>query len=323
MLLSCSRDRIFSEQQLLLGTVVQVTVITDDDARARRAMDAAFAEIARIEARISYYREDSDIARINAAAGRPVKVSDETIDLIRRCDVLSRNSGGAFDISFAPVGRLWKFGAAPRLPSPEDLQAALALVDYRKIHIDGKNGTVRLERPGMAIGLGSIGKRYAIGRAVAVLKENGIADALVLTGGDLQVLGTRFGRPWVVGVKHPRGEGLLYNFPASPGETISTSGDYERQQMIDGKRYHHIFDPRTGYPTETFASVTVISSVPEYADGLSTAIMVVGKNGYRQLLDHYPGVLVILVDVDMNVAASRELKDRLRPLSGAPVVEWL
>jgi thiamine biosynthesis lipoprotein len=154
-----------------------------------------------------------------------------------------------------------------------------------------------------------------------VLKEHGIGNALVLTGGDLQVLGTRFGRPWVVGVKNPRGESILYNFPASPGETISTSGDYERQQMIGGKRYHHIFDPRTGYPTDTFASVTVISSVPEYATGSPLPSMVVGR-----MVSEAPGSLSRSADypddADLKVIASRELETRLRAKPGAPAIEW-
>ena len=323
LLFSCSSRRVYSEERLLLGTIVRVSVICDNAAFARGALDSAFGEIGRIEKMISFYDESSDVSRINASRGW-VAVGDETFALIRKCRELSVNSKGAFDISFAGAGDLWKFGDKFAVPDSSAVRARLGLVNFRNIILDGKNKRVRLARTGMKIGLGSIGKRYAIGCAVRKLREYGITDGLVLTGGDLQAMGSKFGRPWMVGVKNPRGDGVLYEFPVSPGETVSTSGDYERCQIVNGRRYHHIMDPRTGYPAETFASVTVITDIPENADGLSTALFVSGKSSFRQLLSLYPSTYVIIIDLDMRVYASKELKAKLKPSSdNSPKIEWI
>ena len=320
---SCSSKQIYSDQQWLMGTLVQITVIAASKDQAHQAIQAAFGEIKRIEALLSYFRPDSDVSKINNAHGA-VWVHEETFSLIKKCNSLSELSSGAFDISFAGVGQLWTFGRDFMVPPDKEIQVRLRLVNYKNITLNDKNKTVRLEVAGMKIGLGSIGKRYAIGRAVGILQACGIHDGMVQTGGDLQVIGAKFGAPWVIGVKNPRGEGLVCKLPVLSGETVSTSGDYERAQIVNGKRYHHIIDPRTGYPTTTFSSVTVITAVPENADGLSTAIFVGGKQNVNNLLSHFKDTYVILIDLEMNLYVSKELKNRLKPADEKFAgIQWL
>ncbi|MBN2403112.1 MAG: FAD:protein FMN transferase [Spirochaetes bacterium] len=308
----------------MLGTTINITLITDSEEQANKTFDDVFREINRIENLLSYYMKDSEITKINKNSGNPTVVSDETFYLINKCNELSELSDGAFDISFSAVGKLWKFGGNFMPPSDALIKTKLKFVNYKNILLDSQNKTVTLKLKGMAIGLGSIGKRYAIGRAAKKIKFRNIDDAIVQTGGDMQVFGTKFGKNWTIGVENPRGEGLLYSFEARSGETISSSGDYKRCQIYKGKRYHHIFDPRTGYPTNTFASVTVITEIPDNADGLSTAIFVMGKDKYRKLLKHFAKTYLILIDQEMKIYISKELKDRIKPLvKEAEVINWI
>lgn len=297
----------------LMGTPFGLTLAGDVPlAQARAAADAAFTEIARVEARMSEWRPDSEIGRINAAAGAPVAVSDETRALLKRALGLAEASGGAFDPSWAALRGIWRFASGdtrPKLPLKADLEAALARVDFRAVRIEGR--AVRLAKPGMALGLGGIAKGYAIDRAAAVLRARGVERFIVDGGGDLYVAGRKpDGRPWTIGVRHPRGPGLLAELPVTDAAVVS-SGDYERFFELGGRRYHHIIDLRSGMPADRSVAVTVRAPEATLADALATAIFVLGPEAGLALAGRYPGVEAAVLAPDGAVYATPGLKARL------------
>jgi len=314
--LSCTNDRsIYRVSRPLLGTIVNLTLICDKE-MAAPASSAAFKEIARIEALMSPYMNKSDVYRINSEAGRvPVRVGAETLSLVEFSGKISSETGGAFDITFASIAGLWDYRKKNFTPPAEsEIKALLPLVNYRNIVINSRESTVRLVKKGVKIGLGAIAKGYAVKRAVKVLDEMGIGSAIVEAGGDLQVVGDKNGEKWLTGLKNPRGGDILMAFHLESRESVATSGDYERRTDYHGKRYHHIIDPRTGRPTETFSSVSVISGDAVVSDAYATAFFVLGLDGTLEMLKKHPELTVILIGLDGSIYISRGLKDRIRPV---------
>ncbi|MCU0846851.1 MAG: FAD:protein FMN transferase [Spirochaetes bacterium] len=299
----------------LLGTVVNLTLVCDEE-KAAPASSAAFKEIARIEALMSPYINKSDVYRINSEAGHaPVRVDAETLSLVEFSGNISSETGGAFDITFASIAGLWDYRKKNFTPPAESaIKTMLPLVNYRNIIINNKESTVGFVKKGVKIGLGAIAKGYAVKRAVKVLEEMGIRSAIVEAGGDLQVVGDRNGEKWLTGLKNPRGGDILMAFYLEGRESVATSGDYERRADYHGKRYHHIIDPRTGKPTETFSSVSVISRDAVVSDAYATAFFVLGLEGTVGLLKKHPELMVILIGLDGSIYISRGLKDRIRPV---------
>ncbi len=319
---ACDRE-INTVSRPLLGTIVNLTAVCDRETAAR-ATQKAFDEIARIEALMSPYREGSDISKIARSHG-PVMVSPETFALVSQSVEISRLTGGAFDISFASVARLWNYknpGFIP--PSDVALDRARGLVDYRKITLDEKALTVRLA-PGMKIGLGGIAKGYAVKRAVEVLMAEGVDSGIAEEGGDLQVFGSKNGGPWITGLMHPREKNLVLSIELGHLDSVATSGDYERYAEYEGKRYGHIINPLTGRPAEGMASVSVFSKDPVVSDAYATAFFVMGARKTAEFLEshHDLGLAVILIDSDMKMFASAGLKDKITFLEKWPVVEWI
>ena len=236
-----------------LGTVVNVTFI-GDTAVAPQTAQAVFDEIERVESLMSPRRPGSDIDRLNreGAAG-PVIVSAETYDLIKKSADISVETGGCFDVTFAAIAHLWDYTDKRFSPPARAAVASLLpLVNSKNIlFYPGKKG-VAFARHGMKIGLGAIAKGYAVQRGIIALKKKGVRNAIVEAGGDLQVAGSKFGKPWITGLRHPRKDTILATINLEDMDAVATSGDYERFVMRNGVRYHHIIDPRTGYPTDTF-----------------------------------------------------------------------
>jgi thiamine biosynthesis lipoprotein len=261
----------------LMGTLWTVEVSADgrtEDARA--AIERAMIEIDRIESLMSEWIAGSPVSRINRAAGvEAVEVPEELARIIRRALEYSGRTGGAFDISWRGMGNVWRFDEEFKVPEAKAVEAARRNVDYRAVRVEGNR--VRLERKGMAIGLGGIAKGYAVDRAAAVLRDAGFTDTLVAGAGDMLASGTKGGRPWRLGVQDPRGErGAILGTVELSDRAISTSGDYERFRIADGVRYHHIIDPRTGWPARECQSATVAARSAEESDVLATAIFVLG-----------------------------------------------
>jgi thiamine biosynthesis lipoprotein len=283
-------------------------------------IEAAFAEIRRLEALMTTWRSDSDISRVNAAAAKApttaVTVAPEVRDVVERSLVYSRLSDGAFDISFDALKGLWHFDDDLRaeLPDPAEVRRRLPLIDWREIHVDHDHNTIRLGKPGMAINLGGIGKGYAVDAAVRVLKAAGLQNGVVQAGGDLMLFGSKGGQPFMAGVRDPRSANPNDYFAVCSivDHAFSTAGDYERSFIKDGKRYHHILDPRTGYSAYGARSVTIYAKDATTADGLDDAVLILGPKKGLELIESLPDVGAIIVDGQNRVHISRRLEGRVK-----------
>ncbi len=291
----------------VMGTELEIKVLGRDLARLEEALDAAVVEIQRVEDLMTDWRP-SPLMELNAAAGQgPIEVAPELATLIARGLRLGELTGGAFDITYAGAGKLWDFKRQPPVvPDEEAVRAALAHVGYRRVRVDLEKSTVDLPE-GMRLGLGGIAKGYGVDRAMAVLLEHGIEHGIVSAGGDLKVLGRKFGKPWEIAIRHPRDrERVLAVLPVS-NTCVMTSGDYERFFDHEGKRYHHILDPRTGFPATGCMSATVVAQDAADADSLATAMCVLGPKRGLALVEELPRVEALLVGMDGKVHVSSGL----------------
>lgn len=260
-----------ASHELLLGC--------DDPARARHAAAAAIADVERIEAKYSRFRDASLVSAINrAAGGAPVAIDAETAALLRYADACHAASRGRFDITSGVLRRAWDFKRAPpRVPALREIDALLPLVDWRAVAWDGR--TIRLPRAGMEIDLGGIGKEYAADRVATIALEAGIAHGLVNLAGDVRVWGGRpEGGPWHVGIRHPRAEGATIGGIAVGDGAVATSGDYERAFDVDGRRYCHILDATTGWPVDGWQSMSVAAPLCVVAGSGATVGMLLGDD---------------------------------------------
>ncbi|TYO98156.1 thiamine biosynthesis lipoprotein [Geothermobacter ehrlichii] len=294
--------------RMLMGTIVEV-VAFGDRKPTLAAIDRALDEMARIEELMSPRRPGSDLARL-AAARDFVTLSPETARLLRLSLAINRRSGGAFDPTLGALKRLWDIeGEHPAVPDEAALRRALALTGPDRLLLDGDRA--RVAAPGVGVDLGGIAKGYAIDRAAAVLRQAGITHASINAGGDLRLIGDRFGRPWRIGIQHPRRQGEMLAILELEDAAVVTSGDYERYFMADGKRYHHIFDPATGRPARGCQSVTVVAGDAVRADALATAAFVLGPKRGLELLRR-EGVEGVLVAADGRTLVTEGLKGRIQ-----------
>jgi thiamine biosynthesis lipoprotein len=299
-----------------MGTEVRVTVWTGDDATAASATSAVFAEFDRLDALLSVWKPDSDVLRINAAAGQaPVAVSRDTRDVLRKAHQLSEWTAGKFDITFGALADVWKFDhdRDNRVPTPAEIATRLPLVDYRAVVVDETAGTAFISRPGARIHLGGIGKGYAVDRSVAILREHGLRDFMVQAGGDLFVAGQPGPEPWRLGLQDPRGApDDSFATIELRDRTFSTSGDYERFFLANGQRYHHILDPATGQPARASVSVTIVAGTATHAEGLTKGVFILGAEQGMALVERLPDVEAVIVTADNRVLISSGLKDNVR-----------
>lgn len=301
-----------------MGTVVQVTFWTDDEAAAAVAAEAVFTEMKRLDAVMTTWTADSEVSKVNAnAGGKPVAVSDETFRVIARAQDVAIKSRGIFDITVGAFKGLWRFDEDldGQLPDMKDVRARKKLVNYRDLVINVKNKTVQLRRKGMSITLGGIAKGYAVDRCVALLRDRGFVDFIVQAGGDMYVSGKKTTQPWVVGIRDPRGP-RESSFAIAPIEdhSFSTSGDYERAFIKDGKRYHHILDPRTAQPATKSRSVTIRAHDAFTADAWSKVLFIQGWQAALKLAATLPDFEVVIVDDQNQVHVSKGLESALRLL---------
>ncbi|HUT53155.1 MAG TPA: FAD:protein FMN transferase [bacterium] len=302
-----------NETRLYMGTVVEITVLGKDREKLEAAKDAAFDEIGRIERLMSSYRDDSDAARIdNGAGGSPVVVDPEVYDVVARSVEISRLSDGAFDITMGALWGVWKIDPDhPQVGDPAEIAARLPLVSWKNIVLDKERHAVGLKMPGMKIDLGGIAKGYAVDRAIEVMAERGVTMALVDAGGDLRALGSHGGRPWMVGIQDPRQPGAIIGTMPVSDMSVATSGDYEKFIEKDGKRYCHIFDPRTGHPASAVRSATIITREAWKADALATSAFVLGPDQGMALIEKTPGVSGIIIDGNGKIIESTAVKGRV------------
>ncbi|MEM7436142.1 MAG: FAD:protein FMN transferase, partial [Myxococcota bacterium] len=304
-----------SRTRPLMSTIFRIQVAAPT-AGAEAIVQRAFGEIERLEDVLSEWREGSDIARVNAGAGkRPVKVGDDTLRVVDAGLDVSRWSRGAFDLSWAALWGYYDFRPdSVKIPTESDIRPRLALIDYKRIQVSKSRQTIFLKKRGMAIGTGGIAKGYALDQAGAILRGGGIEDYMIFGGGQVQVHGEREGRPWRVGIQHPRDPRTYFASLESTGASFSTSGDYEHAVFDgSGRRWHHIIDPKTGRPATKSLSVTVMTAEGIYADALSTAAFILGPSKALKMFRRiaYPADAVI-VGSDCKIYTTPGAKAKLR-----------
>lgn len=291
-----------------MGTSVSVELWLDDEARGRALVEQVLDDYRRIDRDMSTYKPDSQISRVNDfAAARPVHVDKELSTLIERALHLSVISGGAFDITYESVGYMYDFHAHKH-PTDAEIESRLADIDYRHVIVDPERSTVRFDVPGVRINLGGIAKGYTVEHAAEMLKREGVEHAVLNAGGDTRVLGDRLGKPWIIGIRHPRVADEVVTRLPLVDEAISTSGDYERFFEEDGHRYHHIINPATGKPTQGIVSATVIGPDATMTDGLSTTVFVLGVQKGLALIETLPGYEAVIVDSSGRLSYSTGLE---------------
>jgi thiamine biosynthesis lipoprotein len=292
----------------IMGTRIVVELWSEQREPGERAIEAVLAEMRHVDADMSTYKPDSEVSRVNArAAQEPVKVSKELFDLLETALEYSRITDGAFDITYASVGFMYDFRARHH-PTDQQIAAALPAVNYHHLLLDRAHQTVRFTRPGVRIDLGGIAKGYSVDRGIEILQRRGIRHALVSAGGDSRIIGDRFGKPWIVGIRHPdRKDEVIARIPLVD-TAISTSGDYERYFDENGVRYHHIIDPRTGHSASAVRSATVLAPTATRTDGLSKTAFVLGAEAALRIYARLGDVEAVLVRPDGKVLYSQGLE---------------
>ncbi len=295
---------------IAMGSSLEIEVFGADQSVCEHAVEAAKAEIERLDRMMTDWKPESPLMDVNRAAGlKPVHVPPEIFFIVKRSIQMSELTRGTFDITFAGAGKLWNWRAAdPTVPDPDTVKAALANVGWKGIQLDAKEQTVFLSKPGMKIGLGGIVPGYAADLAMGKIRDLGIRDACVNMSGDLLVVGKKNGAAWNVAITHPRKKGeTLAVLPVS-NAAVSTSGDYERFFIKDGKRYCHIIDPRTGYPADLCQSVTIIAPNVAFADALAKGVFILGPVEGMALVEKLEGVQALVVAADGTVTLSKGLR---------------
>lgn len=279
----------------IMGTRIVVELWADDKARGEAAIEAVLAEMRRVDEAMSTYKPTSELSIVNArAAQEPIKISSELFDLLGTSLEYSRITEGAFDITYASVGYMYDFRKHIH-PDEKQIAAALPGINYRHVELDKKNRTVHFSRPGVRVDLGGIGKGHAVDRGIALLQARGIDHALVTAGGDSRIIGDRFGKPWVVGIRHPdRKDEVIARIPLEDA-ALSTSGDYERYFDENGVRYHHIIDPKTGHSASKVRSATIIGPTATRTDGLSKTAFVLGPEQAIEIYNRLDDIDAVLV----------------------------
>jgi thiamine biosynthesis lipoprotein len=301
----------YADSKVLMDTAVEMTVYGKDKKKLIDAVDSGFKEIQRIENLLSNYIEGSDVSNINSADGATVNVNEETVSIIEESIKIGNLTDGAFDITLGYLGDLWDFTSeSPSVPDDAAIKKILQHTGNEKIvinkHSENKDATfsVRLSDSKAKIDLGGIAKGYAIKMAARALKRNGIKSGLIDAGGDIVVIGSKKGKYFKVGIKSPDDDSII-GIVNAHDVAIVTSGDYERCFIKDGVKYHHILDPKTGYPARGCRSVTVIAKDATVTDALSTAIFVLGHEKGIGIIDSLDDVEAMIVDDKNEVHLSK------------------
>jgi thiamine biosynthesis lipoprotein len=302
-----ARAEWITRSENIMGTRNTVELWSEDRAKGEAAIESVFDDMRRIDRLMSTWKEDTEVSRVNREGSlHPVKISQELFDLLREAVKYSELTGGAFDITYASVGYLYDFKKGVH-PDRQAIDAALPGVDWRSMVLDPAATTVHFRKPGMRIDLGGIAKGHAVDRGIRILREAGFSRAMVNSGGDTRLIGDRFGKPWVVGVRDPDHEGKVFLRLPLTDTAFSTSGDYERYFDEDGKRFHHIIDPRTGDSARKCRSVTIISGTATRTDALTKSVFIMGPEAGIAFINTLPDVDAVAVGPDGKVHYSRGL----------------
>ena len=294
----------------LMGSRFDITVIANDSLKGTEYIDVAIKEIKRIEKLISSWDKNSQTSEINNNAGiRPVKVDKELFDLIERAKVISKLTDGAFDISYASMDNIWEFdGSMNKMPSDDSIKASVAKVGYQNIKLDKKNQTVYLKLRGMKIGFGAIGKGYAADKAKQLLIKKGVVGGIINASGDMNTWGKQASEEdWKVAITNPLNKKNAFGLLPIKNGAVVTSGNYEKFVTLNGKRFSHIIDPRTGYPSSGIISVTVFAPKAELADALATSIFVMGIEVGLNRINQLSNVECIIIDDEGKIHKSKNI----------------
>ena len=306
-----SAQKSYSESSILMGSSFEITVVAVDEDFAKESLAIAKKEIIRIENLISSWDQKSETSRINRNAGiAAVEVSKELFDLIFRAQQISKLSSGAFDLTFAAIDKLWNFdGRESEMPNPDTLKASVFNIGYQLIELDEESLTVFLPKKGMKIGFGAIGKGYAADRAKQLLVERGVLGGIINASGDMNTWGTKpDGSSWTIGIVNPMNNKKVFSWFSLEHNAVVTSGDYEKFTQINGRRYSHIIDPRTGIPSQGIVSCTIFAGKAELADAIATAIFVMGVESGLFLIDQLPDIEAILIDESGIIHRSKNIE---------------
>lgn len=283
-------------EEAIMGTLVTVDIWHDDAHISKQCSDKVFKEMKRIDKLMNPLYPDSEISLINREASEhSVKISNEMFKLLKQSLAFSKSSNGAFDITFASVGYLYDYRKQIK-PTADKLNEALPSINYKHISLDEKNQSIKFSQQGVRIDFGGIAKGYAVDNAISIIKQCGVQDGIVSAGGDSRVLGDRNGKPWMIGVRHPRdNNAVMLRLPLSD-TAISTSGDYERYFIDDEIRYHHIISPQTGKSVTETWSTTVIANDAVTTDALSTTLFVLGADKAIEYIENIENAEAVVID---------------------------
>ena len=294
------KSSLYKETLKLMGNRFEISVVTHNKSKAKLCIQAAVDEIRRIEKLLTTFNESSQTNLVNRNAGlMPVKVDKELFDLIKRSKKISELTQGAFDITYGSIDkRFWNFDQTmTSLPDALTAKKLVRLINYKNVVLDQNNMTVFLKEKGMRIGFGGIGKGYAAEKAKYILQQMGIENGIVNAAGDLTAWGYQpNGKPWTIGIADPNVTRNAFSYLELTNTSIATSGNYEKYVMIDGKKYSHTIDPKSGYPVSGIKSVTIISTNAEIADAIATPVMIMGIGAGLDMINQLNGIECIIID---------------------------
>ena len=295
----------------LMGNRFQLSAVSNNEKWAYDCIDKGITEIQRIESLLTTFNEESETALINRNAGiRPVSVSRETFDIIERSIRISRITQGAFDITYGSVDKsLWNFDTHMNsLPDAATAKKMTRLINYRNIELDKTNFSVMLKEKGMRIGFGGIGKGYAAERAKMVMKEYGAISGIVNASGDMTTWGLQpNGKPWTIGIANPDVKGQVFSYLNITDMAVATSGNYEKFILVNGRKYSHTINPKTGLPVTGIKSVTIISPNAEIADAMATPVMIMGIMPGLDMVNQIKNLEAILIDDEDKIYTSKNI----------------
>jgi thiamine biosynthesis lipoprotein len=310
--IECLSEQTFRKVLKLMGNRFELTVVCGNKEDAIEHINAAIDEIHRIEQLLTTFNDDSQTNLINRYAGiQPVKVDLEVCELIQRADKISRITQGAFDLSYGSVDKsLWNFDKQmTTLPNPETAKAMVRLINYRNIRVNMATSEVMLKEKGMRIGFGGIGKGYAAEKAKLLLLQRGISNGIVNAAGDLTTWGMQHnGQPWTVGIADPDATHHPFSYLNISNQAIATSGNYEKFVIINGKKYSHTIDPKTGLPVTGIKSVSIISTNAEIADAMATPVTIMGIRAGLNMINQIKQIGCIIIDDQNRLFTSDNIK---------------
>ncbi|ASU32842.1 thiamine biosynthesis protein ApbE [Mucilaginibacter xinganensis] len=304
-------NQIFKRSCKLMGNRFELSVVAQNETWANEKIDAGINETKRIERLLTTFSDDSETNQVNSNAGiKPVAVSQETFDLVARSVMISKVTSGAFDISYGSLDKkLWNFDQQmTALPDEVTAKKLVRLINYRNIVLDKENCTIYLREKGMRIGFGGIGKGYAAERAKLIMKNEGVTSGVVNASGDLTAWGLQpDGKKWTIGIANPDASNQIFSYLAISDLAVATSGNYEKFAVIDGKKYSHTINPRTGMPVTGIKSVTIITTNAEIADAMATPVTIMGVYAGLDLINQMADIEAVIIDDDDKLYTSKNI----------------